>query len=71
MNAVTAEITSGCAVSAEKAFSTVQARLALQGWVLARRATGVGSWATQWDRSRELTDLNEVEAFASAVEAQA
>lgn len=67
MNAVTAEVTSSCGVPAEKAFSTLQARLALRGWALTHHAAGVGFWATQWGRSRELADLDAVESFAVTV----
>lgn len=53
-----------------KVISTFQARLALKGWVLTRHASGGGFWATQFGRSRELSDLKAVAQFANDVGAQ-
>ena len=53
-----------------KVIATLQARLALKGWVLTRQASGAGFWATQFGRSRELMDLDAVAQFANDVGAQ-
>lgn len=53
----------------QKAVSTLRARLALAGWVLAEQGDGT-FLASRWGRSRELSDLPAVEAFACMVGAR-
>jgi hypothetical protein len=60
------EETSADDVSVAKATATLQARLALRGFVL-HRLPGGGFAISRWDQQRIVDSLPEVEAFARVV----